>query len=137
MVVYSFYELSALFSKVDNFYCLIFASFVSLNHCNTVITACDHCFLALSKHRGGAYAMWQWNGDRYNNQNTAELMSNHIASIYNDSIYEGSFSDDDDENNDDDGVDDDDVTIMSQSDYSNSFNHEGLEIFPLKTNLSL
>mgnify|MGYP001800829213 FL=1 len=77
--------------------------------------------------------MWQWNGDRYNNQNTAELMSNHIASIYNDSIYEGSFSDDYEENNDDE----DDVTIMSQSDYNNSFNHEGLEIFPLKTNLSL
>lgn len=80
--------------------------------------------------------MWQWNGDRYNNQNTAELMSNRIASIYNDSIYEGSFSDDYEENYDD-GVDDDDVTIMSQSDYSNSFNNEGLEIVPLKTNLSL
>lgn len=87
-------------------------------------------FIALSKHRGGAYAMWQWNGDRYNNQN-ADLISNHIASIYNDSIYEDSLSDE----NEDVGGDDDDVTIMSQSDCSISFNTEGVLINLLSNQL--
>ena len=42
-------------------------------------------FIALSKHRGGAYALWSWKGDKYQQSNT---LTSSIASVYNDSIDE-------------------------------------------------
>ena len=42
-------------------------------------------FLALSKHRGGAYALWQWTGDSYR---SPASVSNFITSAYNEYIDE-------------------------------------------------
>lgn len=50
--------------------------------------------VALSEHRGGAYALWDWNGDQYHN---AAAISNFIAAIYNQTIDEEDDYESDDE----------------------------------------